>query len=33
VRVPVAELDALLPQLEDAKTIAGLLLYLRARDV
>ena len=32
VRVPVAELRALVPDLEDAKTIAGLLLYLEARD-
>jgi 8-oxo-dGTP pyrophosphatase MutT (NUDIX family) len=31
VRVPVAKLEALLPQIEDAKTLAGLLLYLRAR--
>jgi 8-oxo-dGTP pyrophosphatase MutT (NUDIX family) len=31
VRVPVAELEALLPQIEDAKTLAGLLLYLRGR--
>jgi 8-oxo-dGTP pyrophosphatase MutT (NUDIX family) len=31
VRVPVAELDRLLPQIEDAKTLAGLLLYLRGR--
>ena len=31
VRVPVAELESLLPELEDAKTLAGLLLYLRAR--
>ena len=29
VRVPVAEIPALLPELEDAKTVAGLLLYLR----
>jgi ADP-ribose pyrophosphatase len=28
VRVPVAELGELLPQIEDAKTLAGLLLYL-----
>jgi 8-oxo-dGTP pyrophosphatase MutT (NUDIX family) len=31
VRVPVSELEAMLPDLEDAKTLAGLLLYLRAR--
>jgi ADP-ribose pyrophosphatase len=31
VRVPVAEIASLLPKLEDAKTLAGLLLYLRAR--
>jgi ADP-ribose pyrophosphatase len=31
VRVPVAELAALLPEIEDAKTLAGLLLYLRER--
>jgi ADP-ribose pyrophosphatase len=31
VRVPVAELASLLPQIEDAKTLAGLLLYLRER--
>jgi ADP-ribose pyrophosphatase len=31
VTVPVAELEALIPQIEDAKTLAGLLLYLRAR--
>lgn len=31
VRVPVAEIASLLPELEDAKTLAGLLLYLRAR--
>jgi ADP-ribose pyrophosphatase len=31
VRVPVAELEPLLPQIEDAKTLAGLLLYLRER--
>ena len=29
VRVPVAELPGLLPQIEDAKTLAGLLLYLQ----
>ena len=31
VRVPVAELASLLPLIEDAKTLAGLLLYLRER--
>jgi 8-oxo-dGTP pyrophosphatase MutT (NUDIX family) len=31
VRVPFAELESLLPQVEDAKTLAGLLLYLRER--
>jgi ADP-ribose pyrophosphatase len=31
VRIPVAELAALLPEIEDAKTLAGLLLYLRER--
>jgi ADP-ribose pyrophosphatase len=31
VRVPVADIDALLPEIEDAKTLAGLLLYLRLR--
>ena len=31
VRVPVAELASLLPQIEDAKTLSGLLLYLRGR--
>jgi ADP-ribose pyrophosphatase len=29
VRVARAELEALLPEIEDAKTLAGLLLYLR----
>lgn len=29
MRVPVAELPALLPEIEDAKSLAGLLLYLR----
>lgn len=29
VRVPVSELPGLLPEVEDAKTLAGLLLYLR----
>jgi ADP-ribose pyrophosphatase len=31
VRVPGGELESLLPQIEDAKTLAGLLLYLRER--
>jgi 8-oxo-dGTP pyrophosphatase MutT (NUDIX family) len=31
VRVPVAQLESLLPEIEDAKTLAGLLLYLRER--
>ena len=31
VRVPVEEIEALLPEIEDAKTLAGLLLYLRER--
>jgi 8-oxo-dGTP pyrophosphatase MutT (NUDIX family) len=31
IRVPVAELASLLPQIEDAKTLAGLLVYLRER--
>ena len=31
VRVPVAKLASLVPQIEDAKTLAGLLLYLRER--
>jgi 8-oxo-dGTP pyrophosphatase MutT (NUDIX family) len=31
VTVPVADLESLIPQIEDAKTLAGLLLYLRAR--
>jgi 8-oxo-dGTP pyrophosphatase MutT (NUDIX family) len=31
VRIPVAELASLLPQIEDAKTLVGLLLYLRER--
>jgi len=31
VRVPVEELEPLLPEIEDAKTLAGLLLYLRER--
>jgi len=30
-RVPLAELDVRLDELEDAKTIAGVLLYLRSR--
>jgi 8-oxo-dGTP pyrophosphatase MutT (NUDIX family) len=31
VRLPAAQLEVLLPQIEDAKTLAGLLLYLRGR--
>jgi ADP-ribose pyrophosphatase len=31
VRVPDGELESLLPQIEDAKTLGGLLLYLRER--
>jgi ADP-ribose pyrophosphatase len=31
VRVAVGELESLLPQIEDAKTLAGLLLYRRER--
>ena len=31
VRVPVAELEPMLSQIEDAKTLAGLLLYLHER--
>lgn len=31
VRWPLAEVDAHLPEIEDAKTLAGLLLYLRTR--
>jgi 8-oxo-dGTP pyrophosphatase MutT (NUDIX family) len=31
VRVPDGGLEALLPEIEDAKTLAGLLVYLRAR--
>ena len=31
VRVPGAELEPMLSQIEDAKTLAGLLLYLRER--
>jgi ADP-ribose pyrophosphatase len=31
VRIPVAELSSRLDELEDAKTLAGLLLYLRRR--
>jgi ADP-ribose pyrophosphatase len=31
VRVPIAEIPSLLPQIEDAKTIAGLLLLMRLR--
>ncbi len=32
VRVPLAEVPALLPRVEDAKTLAGLLLLLRLED-
>jgi 8-oxo-dGTP pyrophosphatase MutT (NUDIX family) len=31
VRVPAVELESMLSQIEDAKTLAGLLLYLRER--
>jgi 8-oxo-dGTP pyrophosphatase MutT (NUDIX family) len=31
VRVDVGELESLLPEIEDAKTLVGLLLYLRER--
>jgi hypothetical protein len=31
VRIPVAELPSRLGEVEDAKTLAGLLLYLRRR--
>ena len=31
VRWPAADVTALLPQIEDAKTLAGLLLYLTSR--
>jgi len=31
VRLPVSELEPLLTEIEDAKTLAGLLLYLRGR--
>jgi 8-oxo-dGTP pyrophosphatase MutT (NUDIX family) len=31
VRVPVGELETLVSEIEDAKTLAGLLLYLRER--
>ena len=31
VRVPVSGLETLLPEIEDAKTLVGLLLYLRER--
>ena len=31
VRVPAGEVAALLPEIEDAKTLAGLLLYLHMR--
>jgi len=33
VRWPLDEVEARLPQIEDAKTLAGLLLYVRARGV
>jgi ADP-ribose pyrophosphatase len=33
VRIPLADLPALLGALEDAKTLAGLLLYLRKRGI
>ncbi len=33
VRWPLAEVEARLAQIEDAKTLAGLLLYVRARGV
>jgi hypothetical protein len=32
-RVPVAEIASRLGEIEDAKTLAGLLLYLRERGV
>ncbi len=31
VRVAVGDLESLLPEIEDAKTLVGLLLYLRER--
>ena len=31
VRVPLAEIETLIAEVEDAKTLAGLLLYLRLR--
>jgi ADP-ribose pyrophosphatase len=31
VRVPAGEIDDLIPEIEDAKTLAALLLYLRLR--
>jgi len=31
LRVPLNELEAVIPEIEDAKTLAGLLLYLRER--
>jgi ADP-ribose pyrophosphatase len=33
VRIPVSELSSRLGEIEDAKTLAGLLLYLRRRDL
>jgi len=33
VRIPVTDLDARLGEIEDAKTLAGLLLYLREREI
>jgi hypothetical protein len=33
VRIPAEDLDAHLGELEDAKTLAGVLLYLRRRAV
>jgi hypothetical protein len=30
-RIPLADIDVRLDELEDAKTIAGVLLYLRSR--
>ena len=32
VRIPVRDVPSLLPELEDAKTLAGLLLQLRFED-
>ena len=31
MRWPAADVTAMLPQIEDAKTLAGLLLYLTSR--